>query len=186
MRETVLTEVAEPYAQALMAIATAQDLVDRFNEDVTLLLETLDGSAELQQYLGNPFLDATGKKAVLRQLLSDRVHPLMQNFLLLLVDRGRIPFLQAIGEQYKALVRQSRGIVLAEVVSAVDLSDAQRETVRQKVVALTGAQQVELSTEIDPEIIGGVIIKVGSQVFDASLRGQLRRMGLNLASNLAA
>lgn len=185
MKGTALSEVVEPYAQALMTIATSQDLVDRFGEDIGVLLDTLDASEELQQFLGNPFLSPEGKKGVLQQLASDRIHPLMQNFLLLLVDRGRILFLEGICKQYQALVRQSRGIVLAEVASAVELTDEQKEAVRSKVVELTGAQQVEISTSIDPDLLGGVVITVGSQVFDASLRGQLRRMSLNLSSNLS-
>jgi F-type H+-transporting ATPase subunit delta len=72
--------------------------------------------------------------------------------------------------------------VLAEVASAVELTDAQKQSVREKVIAMTSANQVELNTKIDPDLIGGVIIKVGSQVVDASLRGQLRRIGLRLSS----
>jgi F-type H+-transporting ATPase subunit delta len=72
--------------------------------------------------------------------------------------------------------------VLAEVVSAVPLSEAQASAVKQKVIAMTNAREVELETRIDPDIIGGVIIKVGSQVIDASLRGQLRRLSLRLTS----
>ncbi|MEB3175859.1 MAG: ATP synthase F1 subunit delta, partial [Cyanobacteriota bacterium] len=72
----------------------------------------------------------------------------------------------------------------AEVTSALKLTESQRETVAAKVKQLTGAEAVELETAIDPDIIGGVVIKVGSQVFDSSLRGQLRRIGLNLGGAL--
>jgi F-type H+-transporting ATPase subunit delta len=68
------------------------------------------------------------------------------------------------------------------VASAVELTDEQKQSVREKVIAMTSANQVELNTKIDPDLIGGVIIKVGSQVVDASLRGQLRRIGLRLSS----
>jgi F-type H+-transporting ATPase subunit delta len=71
--------------------------------------------------------------------------------------------------------------VVAEVISAVELTDAQRQSVSEKVKAMTSANQVELDTKIDPDLIGGVIIKVGSQVIDASLRGQLRRIGISLS-----
>jgi len=177
-------EIVEPYAQALMSIAQSQDLVDRFNDDVALLLETINSSEELRQFLDNPFMKPETKKAVLRQLVSDRVHPVMQNFLQLLVDRGRSLFLPGICKQYQSLVRQLRQIVLAEVTSAVELNDGQLEAVRQKVTALTGATQVELEPHVDSDILGGVIIRVGSQVFDASLRGQLRRLGLNLSASV--
>lgn len=176
-------EIVEPYAQALMSIAQSQNLVDQFNDDITLLLETITSSEDLSQFLSNPFMRPETKKAVLSQVAGDRVHPVMYNFLQLLVDRGRSLFLPAICKQYQALVRQMRQIVLAEVTSSVELNDSQTEAVREKVIALTGANQVELEKHIDSDILGGVIIRVGSQVFDASLRGQLRRLGLNLSTS---
>lgn len=104
------------------------------------------------------------------------------NFLKILVDRRRIGFLLGICQHYQSLLRKLKQSVLAQVTSAVELNEAQQQSVREKVLALTNAQQVELETKIDPDLIGGVIIKVGSQVIDASLRGQLRRIGLRLNS----
>ena len=68
------------------------------------------------------------------------------------------------------------------MISAVEVTEAQQQAVREKVQAMTSARSVELSTKLDPDLIGGVIIKVGSQVVDASLRGQLRRIGIRLSS----
>jgi len=110
------------------------------------------------------------------------MNPLMHNFLKLLVDKGRIVFLEGIGQQYLAKLRELNQTVLAEVTSAVPLSDAQMQTVREKVQAMSSAQSVEIVTKIDADLIGGVVIKVGSQVIDASLRGQLRRLGIRLNS----
>jgi F-type H+-transporting ATPase subunit delta len=101
---------------------------------------------------------------------------------MLLVDRGRIVFLPDVLEQYKQLTRKLKQTVLAEVTSAVELNEGQQEGIRQRVLGMTQAQQVELDIRIDPDLIGGVIIKVGSQVVDASLRGQLRRISVRLGS----
>ncbi len=180
----VAKEVVEPYAQALMAIAQSQDLVDKFNEDAAYLLDLFNSSSELQQFLANPFTPVDAKKAVLEQIGSDQVHPTMQNFMRLLVDRGRVLFLGGVCKQYQSLVRELRQVVLAEVTSAVELNDEQKEAVRQKVLQLLDVQQVELETSVNPDLIGGVIIQVGSQVFDASLRGQLRRLGVSLSSSI--
>jgi F-type H+-transporting ATPase subunit delta len=84
-------------------------------------------------------------------------------------------------KQFQAQLRELKQTVVAEVISAVELTDAQRQSVSDKVKAMTSANQVELDTKIDPDLIGGVIIKVGSQVIDASLRGQLRRIGISLS-----
>jgi F-type H+-transporting ATPase subunit delta len=99
---------------------------------------------------------------------------------MLLVDKRRILFLPAICQSYLELLRKLTNTVLAEVVSALKLTDTQRQTVTEKVKQLTGANDVELKTTVNADIIGGVIIKVGSQVFDSSLRGQLRRISLSL------
>lgn len=173
-------EVVEPYAEALMSVAKEHDLVDRFGEDVAALLDTLKESEELQQFLENPIVKAEDKKAVLEQIGGEQLHPYMVNFLKILVDRRRILFLADICKQYQALWRELKRAVLAQVVSAVELNDDQKQAVRQKVLGMTNAQDVELETQIDPDLLGGVIIKVGSQVVDASLRGQLRRIGVSL------
>ncbi len=183
MRGSLISgEIVEPYADALMSLAQSNDLTDRFGEDVTALLNLLKESPELDRFLGNPIVKAEDKKAVLQRIGGDGIHPYMMNFLNLLVDRRRILFLEGICRQYQALLRQLKQTVLAEVTSAVELTEAQQQAVREKVIAMTGAHQVDLETKIDRDLIGGVIIKVGSQFVDASLRGQLRRLGLRLSS----
>ena len=176
------SEVLEPYAEALMSLAQSNDLTQRLGEDVAALLNLLEESGELRQFLGSPVVSAENKKAVLQQIGGEELHPFMKNFLKILVDRRRIIFLEGICKHYQALLRKLNQAVLAEVASAVELTDAQKQSVREKVIAMTSANQVELNTKIDPDLIGGVIIKVGSQVVDASLRGQLRRIGLRLSS----
>ncbi len=180
MSSPVSAAITEPYAEALLSLAQSQGLVSRFNEDVSLVLDTLINSSEFKTFLGNPLIKNEPKKNAIRQLLSDRVHSYFLNFLLLLVDRRRIFVTQEICEQYKALVRKLENIVLAQVTTTVELTESQREAVINKVKAITGANGVELSCHLDSSLIGGVIVKVGSQVLDASLRGQLRRLGNSL------
>ncbi len=175
-------QVVEPYAEALMSLAQSNDLVDRIGEDAAALLNLLKESPDLEQFLGNPTVKAEDKKAVLQSISGDQLHPFTLNFLKLLVDRRRILFLEGICKQYRVRLRQLKQTVLAEVTSAVELSEQQQQSVREKVIAMTGANQVDIETKIDRDLIGGVIIKVGSQVIDASLRGQLRRIGLRLSS----
>jgi F-type H+-transporting ATPase subunit delta len=170
----------EPYAEALMSLAEAQHLTSQFGENANAVLETLASSAELGEFLVNPFTKADSKKAVVRQLFESQVQPYFLNFLLLLVDRRRIFLLEGICRQYRVLLRKLSNTVLAEVISTIELSDTQRGSVIQKVKEMAQATEVELETKIDPELIGGVIIKVGSQVLDASIRGQLRRIGVSL------
>ncbi len=176
---TVSLEIADPYAQALMSLAQDQGLEDRFGEDSQAVLDLLSSSKEFDDFLGNPLIAEDAKKGVLGEISSD-LNPLFTNFLKLLVDKGRVGFVAPILKRYQELLRQLRKTVLAEVTAAVDLSDSQKEQIRQKVVAMTGAAQVDLEVTLEPSLLGGVIIKVGSQVVDASLHGQLRRLSMQL------
>ncbi len=180
----VSTEIAEPYAQALLSVAQSSNELDRISNDVRALVQLLKDSPELSDFIANPVIKEGAKKEVLNRAIGSEAHPYLLNFLMLLVDKRRIAFLQPIGEQYLNLVRTLTNTVLAEVSSATELNDSQRQTVIEKVKALTSAQVVELNTSVNPDLIGGVIIKVGSQVFDASIRGQLQRISNTLGRNV--
>lgn len=181
MKDSLLgAQVLEPYAEALMSVAQSSNQLDKFDEDISTLLNLLENSEELRLFLSSPVVKEEDKKGVLRQIGGEQLHPYMMNFLMLLVDRRRIMFLDGILKQFQARLRQLKQTVLAEVTSAVELTDEQRQAVSEKVKAMTNAHEVELNSQIDPDLIGGVIIKVGSQVIDASLRGQLRRIGISL------
>jgi F-type H+-transporting ATPase subunit delta len=173
--------ILNPYADALMSLAQSQNLVDEFGSNCKDLLGLLDESPELNQILANPIVKIADKKVILGKIVTDQIHPFMSNFLMILVDRRRIGYLGGICYRYLAALRQLKGIVLAEVTSAVALTDAQTQSIRDRVQTMTSATSVEIVTSIDPDIIGGVIIKVGSQVIDSSLRAQIRRLGLSIA-----
>lgn len=178
----VNAQIVEPYAQALMSVAQSQNITEQLGEDVRSLLNLVQSSEQLRDFLANPFVKPEDKKAVLGQVVGESINPYLRNFLMLLVDRRRMLLVEEICQQYLALLRQLNQTVLAEVASAVELTEAQQQAVREKVIAMTNARQVELDIKLDPDLIGGVIIKVGSQVIDASLRGQLRRLSLSLSS----
>ena len=180
--KAVNEQVVQPYAQALMSVARSQNLTEQFGEDVRSLLNLLRESEQFRNFLANPFIQPEDKKAVLGRIVGESVSSYMRNFLMLLVDRRRVILLEGICQQYLALLRQLNQTVLAEVTSAVELTEEQKQAVREKVVAMTNARQVELETKIERDLIGGVIIKVGSQVVDASIKGQLRRLSLRLTS----
>lgn len=174
----------EPYADALMEVAKSQNLVAEFGANVDFLLNTLSSSKELSTFLASPLIKAEAKKELLRQALGDQLNPSVLNFLLLLVDRQRVIFLKPICQQFQAMLRELNRTALAEVTSAVELNPDQLETLKQKVKDLTGCAQVDLSIKVEPSLIGGVIVKVGSQVIDASIRGQLRRLSSSLLAGV--
>lgn len=175
------TEIFDPYAEALLSLAKQSNLVDDFSRDATAIRGIWQSSVDLQSCLEDPTLVADQKRPVVQQVLGVGINPLMLNFLNLLLDRNRIGYLDGILNRFQALVRQQRSIALAEVTTAVPLNDSQTATIVEKVKAMTGAQSVELDVHVDPEIIGGVIVQAGSEVFDASIRSQLKRIGIALS-----
>jgi F-type H+-transporting ATPase subunit delta len=178
----ISAKVVEPYAEALISLAQEQNIANEIGDNIRSIVSLLSESSEFKSFLENPLLKAEEKKAVLRAIVGEEINHYLLNFLLLLVDRRRIIFIEGICQKYLELLRKLNNAVLAEVTSAVRLYEGEAERLSQKIKQLTGAATVEIVTKVDPDIIGGVIIKVGSQVYDASLRGQLRRISLSLSN----
>ncbi len=176
----ISSEIGEPYAQALMSLAKQNNLTEQFGQTFRSLSSLLAESKEFKEFVLNPVVKGEDKKAVLKKVMGDDANPYLVNFMMLLVDKRRIIFLEPIVEQYLNLLRKLNQTVLAEVTSATELSEAQQANIVEKVKAIAEARDVELKTTVDPDLIGGVIIKVGSKVIDASLRGQLRRISISL------
>ncbi len=177
-------EIVEPYAEALMSLAQSNNVTEEIGDNIRSLVSMLSESKDLKVFLENPLLNAEDKKGVLQRICGTDVNKSLFSFLLLLVDRRRIVFIEEICQKYLELLRKFKNIALAEVITAVSLQESEMENLTTKIKTLTGADSVEIQTKIDPDIIGGVIIKVGSQVFDASLKGQLRRISLSLTSGV--
>lgn len=178
----ISSEIAEPYAQALMSLAQQQGLTEQFGDTCRSLESLFEESQEFSDFVANPVVNAENKKSVLKQVMGNDANPYLINFLMLLVDKRRIVFLEAIAQQYLNLLRKLNKVALAEVTSAKELTEEQKNSIVDKVKAIADANDVELKTTIDPSLIGGVIIKVGSKVIDASIRGQLRRISISLNS----
>ena len=178
----ISSEIAEPYAQALMSLAKQSGLTEEFGATCREIENLLLESADFKDFVSNPVVESEAKKTVLKQVMGDGANPYFVNFLMLLVDKRRIVFLEQVMAQYSALLRQLNNVVLAEVTSAKDLSDDQKQSLVERVKGITSANDVELKVTVDPELIGGVIIKVGSKIIDASVQGQLRRIGMSLSS----
>ena len=173
--------VVDPYAEALISLASGQGLLDTFTADVRFIAAVLQATPELGQFLASPLVKTEAKKNLLQQVFADQIHPLLLNALQLLTDRRRIMFLGALCQRFLELQRKLQNIVLAEVTAAVPLTEAQQQSIRERVKDFTQASSVELQISQDPTVLGGVILKIGSQVIDLSLRGQLRRLALQLA-----
>lgn len=183
MKGTLISsEIAEPYAQGLMSIAQSHRLADNFAHTIRDLSRLLEQSPDLQAFINSPVVNEADQKAVMKRILGKDTNPYFVNFISLLIDKRRLIYLSSVFEQYLALYRKLTNTVLAEVTAASPLTTEQERRIEADVKQRVGAQSVDLKIVIDPNVLGGVIVKVGSQVFDASLRGQLRRIRLSLNS----
>lgn len=173
-------KVADPYAEALMSLAQAHNITEEIGDNIRSVLSILNESQDLKDFLENPLFKPEEKKSVLQRIFDNQINHYLSKFFLVLVDKRRIGLVEGICNKYLELLRKINNVVLAEVTSSVKLYEEETAKLSEKIKQLTGANAVEIQTKIDPDIIGGVIIKVGSQVYDASLKGQLRRISLSL------
>jgi F-type H+-transporting ATPase subunit delta len=172
--------IAKPYAQALYDAAAEQDALDRIVGDASQVVDLAQESEDFEQFLTNPILSPQFKSEMFQQLLSEAVHPLTLNFLLLLASKQRERFLVAILQAFLKLVDLKAGRVVAQVTSAVPLSDAQQNSLVKQLSDYSGAE-VRLDLSEDTAIKGGIIVRLGDTVFDGSVATQLQRLRSLLA-----
>jgi F-type H+-transporting ATPase subunit delta len=177
----LLNTIATPYAEALLQVADSRKETDTVAQQAKEILAIWTTSAELRAAMASPVLESEAKKAALHGLFGEQITPSLQNLLKLLADRQRIALLDAVLVRFLELYRELRNIALATVTSAAPLSEKQQQQLTAKVKDLAGTEAVEVDLQVDPALIGGFIVSVGSQVIDASLSGQVRRLGLALA-----
>lgn len=181
--QALTVKIALPYAEALLESAQEKQAVEQTNKDLNFIAGLLSKSSELQTFLDNPLITTITKKSVLKDLLVNQVNNFVVNFLLILVDRRRITLLSIIIEKYLELSYKVDSITIAEVRAAIALTEIQQVDLIQKLKNLTNSKEVKLVMKIDPELIGGLIIKVGSKVIDTSLAGKLKQMSSYLNGN---
>ena len=177
----LLNTIASPYADALLQVCDQREEADLVAEQAKQVLQLWHSSPELRDAMTSPVIEPEVKKAALMSLFSDQLTPGFLTLLKVMADRQRIPLLDAVLERFLTLYRQQRGIALATVTSATPLSEDQQTSLRAKVKTVAGTESVEFDLQVDPALIGGFVVSLGSQVIDASLAGQVRRLGLALA-----
>lgn len=165
---------ARRYAEAALELARRDGTLERWLADLRLAAE-IAADTDVAGVLDNPAVPFPARREVLEKLLAGKVSALALNLVLLLAKRGRISLLPGVATEYKRLVDRERGVVVATVTSAMPLEPAELEAIGARVTAMTGAQ-VELETRDDPGLIGGVTVRIGDRLIDASVRGRLERL----------
>ena len=172
--------VAATYAEALYEAAEAQSAVDQVRSELTELAGAMADGTELREAMLNPELPDAAKRAALLEIM-EGAHPVTTGFAQVLVERGRIAEIGDMAIAYGQRVDTAEGRVVVTAVTAVPLTPELRESIRAKVQAQTG-RDAELEERVDPSIIGGLVLRVGDVVVDASLRTRLEEMRRSLES----
>ena len=177
----LLNTITTPYAEAFLQVAESRNEVDQIVEQSKSLLEIWSQSSDFSDAMASPVIEVETKKAILEKIFSKKISPSFLNLLKLLADRKRIGYLDAVLDRLLELYREQRNIALATITSATSLNEDQQEQILKTVQSVAGTDNLELDLKVDPNLIGGFVVNVGSKVIDASLSGQVRRLGLELA-----
>lgn len=169
-----------PYAEALLDSSQSIQLIDETSEHLNFILENIEQSSHLKGFLENPLFGANAKKAVLRKLFVKQVDHHVLNFLYILVDRRRIKLLEEIIRCYLSLACNLQLVSVAEVSTAFPLNELQKQAMQSKLKDMTNSRKIQLIETVRPELIGGLVIKIGSKVVDMSIHGQLSQISAHL------
>ncbi len=165
-------EAVRGYAQAIFSIAEAEDALETVEDELFRFARTLESEGQLRESLTDPALPAERKKAVIQDILGERASPHTTSIVGFLVEQGKARELTAIVDELVALAAERRKAAVAEVRSAVELSEKQRKDLAAALEHATG-KKVELKVVVDRSVVGGVVARVGDQVIDGSIRRRL-------------
>jgi len=164
------------YAKALFSLAVEADKLTKISQDLSDFVASWKGSRELRSVFENPSVGLESRRKVLREIATaSSMDPTLRNTLLLVSDRGRLTHIEDIAEAFKVLAEERSGRVRAEVVSATELPKAYYTELQKTLERITG-KQVSIAQHVDPSLLGGVVTRIGDQVFDGSLKNQLKEL----------
>jgi len=175
-----VAKIANPYAQALLDLAKSRNLIHTITSDINNLKELLNSTEEFKNYLNNPVIRNISKRELVEKTVTSQISLEMSNFLMILIDRNRISYIEAITDRYLDLVYQLANIKIIEVISANELNEEQQQNLIIKLKEMTKAKEIKLSLTIDASLLGGFLIKANSQVIDLTIKGQLTELAKHL------
>ena len=171
--------VAARYARALFIATEKRRETARALEDLKGVLELLRPGTPGGQFLASPEVWLPDKRGTLERAFANRVLPIVAVFIDLLLRKKRLDVLTAITREFEALVERAQGIQRAHAVSAVPLTPAELERLHQELERHTGGK-IKLDTEVDPQLLGGVLVRIGDRVIDRSVRTLLETISAQL------
>ena len=174
-----MEEIAEVYARALFEVASDQDVLDDMRDQLGQFTDALEENRGLMQFFFSPYFSSQEKKSALDKAV-EGAHPAFMNFLQALIERHRMPVIFRIRERFDHLWEEERKLLPVEVTSAISLDDKIVQQIGDQVGEQTG-RKVELSSRVDPEILGGIVLRVGNVILDASILNRLEQLRKQVA-----
>ena len=168
--------IADRYASALYELSSEVKCVDIVLKDLLIIKEYIKQNNDFSLLIRSPLIASIEKLKILQQILSDHsAHTLTSRFIYVISYNKRINFLSAIIARYYAINAEKRGDVIADITSAEELTDQQKNGIKDQLRSILG-EKLSLNYKIDHKIIGGLIVKVGSKMIDSSLNSKINKL----------
>src|SRR5690349_7695727 len=174
-----MEEIAQVYARSLFEVARDQDKIDPIREQLGQFTDALQEDHDLQVFFFSPYFSTQEKQDGLDRAVSGADETII-NFLKLLIENHRMPVIFRVRRAYDVLWEQENKLLPVQVTSAVELDKATVKQIGDRIAEQTG-QKVDLSASVEPDILGGIIVRVGNQVLDASVRNRLEQLRKQVA-----
>ena len=175
-----MEEIGRVYARSLFEVAQAHGKTDVIRDQLGAFTDAVDGNRDLQVFLFSPYFSTEEKLDGLRRAVTD-AEPIVTNVLELLVEKHRMPVIFRIRREYDALWENENKLLPVEITSAIALDEALVQQLSTKIGEQTG-RKVALTTTVDPDVIGGIVMRVGNNILDASIRTRLESLRKQVAT----
>ncbi|MEJ2904740.1 ATP synthase F1 subunit delta [Pedobacter panaciterrae] len=177
-------KAASRYAKSLIDLSTEQNALEEIKNDMVLLERVINDNSELEAILKNPIVPLDKKAGILENIFGSKVHQVTKVFMKLVVSKGRSAILFGTAKAFIAQYNFIKGIVTADVTSAVELTPASRAEIVAIVKKEIGANEVVVKEKVNDKLIGGFILKVGDKQFDASISSGLNKLKKEFAQGI--
>ncbi|HWC85081.1 MAG TPA: ATP synthase F1 subunit delta [Solirubrobacteraceae bacterium] len=174
-----MEDVAQVYARALFEVAKEHDRLDEIRDELDQFVAALNDHRQMAVFFFSPYFSTDEKKNALERAVED-ADPFLMNFLEALVERNRMPVIFRIRAEYEQLWDEEKKLLPVQITSAIPLDEKTVQSIGDRISEQTG-QKVELSSSVDPDLIGGLVLRVGNVILDASIRSRLNQLRRTVA-----
>ncbi len=171
--------LAKKYGRAIYEIASEQNSLERTEQDLVMIVDAINESKELKDFLNHPILSGDVKKDTIKKLFADKVQPVVLQFCYVVMDKDRFDVFPMMVDYFVALAHEGLGVEEAVVTSALPLSKTQAEQLKDKLSEMTG-RKIILKQKVDQALIGGFTVQVGDRLIDGSVARQLQTLKANM------